>query len=184
MGKIGLQLHAYANGLDRDPVRSQYDQEPVKSIGNGTTFPANLTTPAQVRRGIAILADSVATRLRRAGLYAAGLQVTVRDPQFHDRSRQRQLPAPTHLIRELTDAAVKLVEELWKPPAPIRAITLTAIHLVEEQEAYAQASLFQPQADTGKWEKLESAVSHIRGKYGTGSIAYGLERETEEEFPS
>ena len=44
MGKMGTQLHDYANGLDADPVRSRYDAEMVKSVGNGTTFPQNLTT--------------------------------------------------------------------------------------------------------------------------------------------
>ena len=64
---------------------ARLDAEPVKSVGNGTTFPQNLTTRIQVRSGIAVLADSVATRLRREGLYAGGIQVTVRDPAFHDR---------------------------------------------------------------------------------------------------
>ncbi len=94
MGKMGDQLYEYANGLDSAPVRSRLDTEPVKSIGNGTTFPENLTTRTQVQSGIAVLADSVATRLRREGMYAGGIQVTVRDPAFHDRSRQKQLPVP------------------------------------------------------------------------------------------
>lgn len=63
MGKMGVQLHDYANGLDTDPVRSRYEPEMVKSVGNGTTFPKNLTTAEQVRGGVAVLADSVATRL-------------------------------------------------------------------------------------------------------------------------
>ena len=66
MGKMGGQLHDYANGLDTDPVRSRYEEEMVKSVGNGTTFPKNLTTAEQVRGGIAVLADSVATRLRHS----------------------------------------------------------------------------------------------------------------------
>ena len=67
MGKMGPQLLACANGEDQDPVRSRYEAEPVKSVGNGTTFPQNLTKPDQVRTGIAMLCDSVATRLRHGG---------------------------------------------------------------------------------------------------------------------
>ena len=185
MGKMGAQLHDYANGLDADPVRSRYAAEPVKSVGNGTTFPANLTTAEQVRSGIALLSDSVATRLRRAGLYAGGVQVTVRDPQFHDRSRQAQLPAPTHLIRELTAAAMDLTRQLWKPPAPVRALTVTAIHLVADGEAYEQEDLFSAEAAPKKdrQEKLEAAMDRLRGKYGTGVIAYGAARPEKEEEP-
>ena len=183
MGKMGTQLHDYANGLDTDIVRSRYDAEMVKSVGNGTTFPKNLTTREQVRGGIALLADSVATRLRRAGLYAGGLQVTVRDPQFHDRSRQTQLPAPTHLIRELTEAAMGLTDQLWKPPSPVRALTVTAIHLVPAGEAYEQVDLFTAGAapKKEKLEKIEAAMDRLRGKYGVGAITYGAARPEEKE---
>ena len=183
MGKMGTQLYEYANGLDSAPVRARLDAEPVKSVGNGTTFPQNLTTRIQVRSGIAVLADSVATRLRREGLYAGGIQVTVRDPAFHDRSRQKQLPAPTHLIRDLTNAAMALTEELWTPPAPIRALTVTAIHLSPEGEAYEQASLFDPTAGqrNARQEKLESAMDAIRKKYGGSAIVYGAAQPEKEE---
>ena len=185
MGKMGSQLYDYANGLDREPVRSRADAEPVKSVGNGTTFPQNLTTRAQARGGIALLADSVATRLRREGLYAGGIQVTVRDPEFRDRSRQRRLDAPTHLIRDITEAATALLEELWAPPSPIRALTVTAIHLAQESDAYEQADLFTlsdaPQKE--KQEKLEAAMDRIRGKYGNGSIVFGSTKLQKEEDP-
>ena len=185
MGKMGTQLYEYANGLDSAPVRARLDAEPVKSVGNGTTFPQNLTTRIQVRSGIAVLADSVSTRLRREGLYAGGIQVTVRDPAFHDRSRQKQLPAPTHLIRDLTNAAMALTEELWTPPAPIRALTVTAIHLSSDGEAYEQANLFDPTAGqrNARQEKLESAMDAIRKKYGGDAIVYGAARPEKEEDP-
>ena len=185
MGKMGTQLYEYANGLDSAPVRARLDAEPVKSVGNGTTFPQNLTTRIQVRSGIAVLADSVATRLRREGLYAGGIQVTVRDPAFHDRSRQKQLPAPTHLILDLTNAAMALTEELWTPPAPIRALTVTAIHLSPDGEAYEQADLFDPTAGqrNARQEKLESAMDAIRKKYGGDAIVYGAARPEKEEDP-
>ena len=185
MGKMGVQLHDYANGLDADPVRSRYEPEQVKSVGNGTTFPQNLTTRAQVQAGVAVLADSVATRLRHSGLYAGGVQVTVRDPQFHDRSRQMQLSAPTHLIRELTAAAMDLTHQLWRPPAPVRALTVTAIHLVPQENAYEQVDLFTAGAAPKKdrQEKLEAAMDRLRGKYGAGVISYGAAHPEKEEDP-
>ena len=185
LGKMGLQFHDYANGLDQAPVRSRYEAEPVKSVGNGTTFPQNLTTRQQVHSGIALLSDSVASRLRKEGLYAGGIQVTVRDPEFKDRSRQRQLAAPTHLIRDITNAAMELIEELWKPPVPIRALTVTAIHLALEEAAYEQVDLFTaaqaPKRE--KQEKLEAAMDHIRDKYGSHSIVFGAVQPEKKEDP-
>ncbi|MDD3347845.1 DNA polymerase IV [Oscillibacter sp.] len=185
MGKLGVQLHAYANGLCGEPVRARCDAEIAKSVGSGTTFPKNLIKREQVASGIAILADSVSTRLRHCGLYAGGVQVTLRTPDFRDTSRQRQLSAPTRLIRELTDAAMSLVEELWKPPAPIRALTVTAIHLLPEGDAYEQVDLFTaPSAPVReKQEKLEAAMDRIRGKYGSGSIVFGAASPKKEEDP-
>jgi len=183
MGKLGVQLHDYANGLDHDPVRSRNEPEQVKSVGNGVTFPKNLTTRAQVAEGISLLADSVAGRLRRAGLYAGGVHVTVRDPEFHDRSRQRRLPAPTRLIRDLSAAALELTEELWRPPSPIRALTVTAISLTPEDETYEQTDLFavrEDQEDRERRERLEAAMDGIRRKYGSGSIAFGTARPEED----
>lgn len=183
MGKMGSQLYEYANGLDSAPVRSRYDAEPVKSVGNGTTFPRNLTTQEQVHAGIAMLADSVATRLRHYGLYAGGIQVTIRDPDFHDRSRQCQMSAPTHLIRDLTETATDLVHQLWKPPTPIRAMTVTAIHLVPEGQAYEQVDLFTPVPRKDKQERLEGAMDQIRKKYGNSAILFGAAKPEKEEDP-
>ena len=182
MGKLGGQLHDYANGLDRDPVRARHEAEPVKSVGSGTTFSKDLTTRAQAAAGIGVLSDLVASRLRRAGLYAGGVHVTLRDPAFRDRSRQRQLASPTRLIRDISAAALELTEELWKPPAPIRALTVTAIHLTPEGETYEQADLFAAgEADRERRERLEDAVDGIRRKYGSASIAFGTARPEDEE---
>lgn len=184
MGKLGGQLYEYANGLDTDPVRSRYEAEPVKSVGNGTTFPQNLTTRVQLQTGIAMLSDSVATRLRHLGLYAGGIQVTLRTPEFRDLSRQKQLSNPTHLIRDLTQSAMELVDALWRPPTPVRALTVTAIHLAAEDEAYEQEDLFAaPAPRREKQERLEAAMDRIRGKYGSGSITFGAAAPEKEEDP-
>ncbi len=181
MGKLGGQLHDYANGLDREPVRSRHEPERVKSIGNGITFPKNLTTQAQVTAGIGLLADSVASRLRRAELYAGGVHAAIRDPAFHDRSRQRQLVSPTRLIRDISAAALELVGELWRPPSPIRALTVTAISLMPEEEAYEQTDLFTAGEvpNRKRQERLEAAMDGIRRKYGGGSIAFGTAKPEE-----
>lgn len=178
MGKLGGQLYDFANGFDQAPVKPRSEAEPVKSVGNGTTFPNNLTKRSQVASGIAMLSDSVATRLRHNGLYAGGIQVTIRDPAFHDRSRQRQFTAPTHLIRDITETAMGLVDELWKPPSPIRLLRITAINLVPADEAFEQVDLFTPAVNRERQERLESAMANIRNKYGIRSIGFGSTQHT------
>lgn len=96
-----------------------------------------------------------------------------------------QLSAPTHLIRELTAAAMDLTGQLWKPPAPVRALTITAIHLVRSEDAYEQVDLFTAGAapKKEKQEKLEAAMDRLRGKFGTDVISYGAARPEKEEDP-
>ena len=175
LGKLGYQLWEYANGMDRSPVRPQHEKEPVKSVGNSCTFPENLTTREQLRRGAAMLCDSVAGRLRAQGLYCGAVQIGLKDAAFHSISRQKQLPASTHLMREILDAAMDLIDRTWKPPTPIRLINVTALSLTDKLETYEQLDLLAPQRpeENAKLERLESAIDHIRKKYGGQAISFG-----------
>ena len=175
LGKLGRQLWSCANGLEDSPVRPQHLQEPVKSVGNSSTFPENLTSREQIRRGAALLCDSVATRLRQQGLYCRAVQVGLRDPAFHNVSRQKHLPHSTHLMRELLDTAMELIDQIWRAPSPVRLISITALRLTDRWETYEQEDLFSPSApiQERRQEKLEQVMDNIRRRYGTRAITYG-----------
>ena len=175
MGKAGIQLYRYANGLDDAPVRPQHEQEPVKSVGNSTTFPENLTRWEQVRGGLQMLSDSVAARLRQQGLYCGGVSVGVRDAQFRTVSRQMRLSGPTHLMRDIYNAALELTGQIWKAPTPIRLLSVTALYITDSADSYQQLDLLAgdaPRRDQ-RQEHLESAMDAIRGKFGKDAIAFG-----------
>ena len=175
LGKLGRQLHEYANGLDRSPVRPQAEREPVKSVGNGTTFPHDLTRWEEVRAGLAALSDSVAMRLRRQGLYCSGVQVTIKDSSFCSISRQKRLESPTRLMKDIQRAAMELTRSAWRAPTPIRMLTVTALHITESAESFEQLDLLGAgrAVSDARQEKLESAVRAIRAKFGDGSITFG-----------
>ena len=175
LGKLGRQLHEYANGLDRSPVRPQAEREPVKSVGNGTTFPHDLTHWEEVRAGLAALSDSVAMRLRRQGLYCSGVQVTIKDSSFRSISRQKRLESPTRLMKDIQRAAMELTRSAWRAPTPIRMLTVTALHITESAESFEQLDLLGAgrAVSDARQEKLESAVRAIRDKFGDGSITFG-----------
>ena len=175
LGKLGRQMHEYANGLDRSPVRPQAEREPVKSVGNGTTFPHDLTRWEEVRAGLAALSDSVAMRLRRQGLYCSGVQVTIKDSSFCSISRQKRLESPTRLMKDIQRAAMELTRSAWRAPPPIRMLTVTALHITESAESFEQLDLLGAgrAVSDARQEKLESAVRAIRDKFGDGSITFG-----------
>ena len=180
LGKMGGQLWRYANGLDNSPVRPGHQHEPVKSVGNGTTFPADLVRWEQIRQGLASLCDSVATRLRKQRLYAGGVSVTLKGADFKTVSRQTRLDEPTHLMRDIWETAQELARQIWKAPTPIRAMTVTALYVTEDGQAYRQLDLLgQASAKRSeRQEKLESAVDAIREKYGSGAITFGQRQRT------
>ena len=175
LGKHGTQLHDYANGLENSPVRPQHEAEPVKSVGNGTTFPQNLTRWEEVRSGLAVLSDSVAGRLRRQGLYCGGVALTIRNAQFRQFSRQVRLDTPTHLQKDIYQTALALARQSWHAPDPIRALTVTALYLTDSADSFQQLDLLDGAAAQReeKQERLEQAMDTIRGKYGKGAISFG-----------
>ena len=175
LGKHGTQLHDYANGLENSPVRPQHEAEPVKSVGNGTTFPQNLTRWEEVRSGLAVLSDSVAGRLRRQGLYCGGVALTIRNSQFRQFSRQVRLDTPTHLQKDIYQTALALARQSWHAPDPIRALTVTALYLTDSADSFQQLDLLGGAAAQReeKQERLEQAMDAIRGKYGKGAISFG-----------
>ena len=185
LGKMGLQLWQYANGMDKSPVKPRHAAEPVKSVGNGTTFPQNLVRWEQLRAGLLPLCDSVATRLRQQGLYAGGVSLSIKDASFKTVSRQIRLDAPTHLMRDIHRTAMQLAGQLWKPPTPVRAMTVTALYVTEDGDAFRQLDLLggAAQERSQRQEKLEGTMDAIRRKYGRGAIAFGDGQETEEELP-
>ncbi len=175
LGKLGRQLWDFANGRDTAPVRPQHEKEPVKSVGNIFTFRENLISREQVLQGMSLLCDSVASRLRQQNLYCGAVQIGLRDPAFRNISRQKQLACSTHSMRDLLRTAMELADCIWKPPSPLRLLSVTALSLTDRLETYEQVSLFVPQQSAGeaKLEKLEETVDAIRKKYGGKAIAYG-----------
>lgn len=172
LGKNGGQLHDYANGLDHSPVSPATQETKPKTVGNGLTFPRNLLGKDEIRAGIVLLSDQVASRLRHHGLFCSGICVTIRDPDFRDISRQQQLPHPTNLSREIAQTAITIINECWDLSKAVRALTVTALYLTQEHELCTQLDLFSCE-QTEKYEKLkklEGTLDHIRAKYGNRSI--------------
>ena len=172
LGKGGYTLHDYATGREHAPVLPAREMPGPKSVGNGLTYPRNLTGWEELRTALSELADEVAARLRKHGLKATTLQLTIRDPSFKDICRQKRLSAPTYVSRDLTQCAMELAYAAWQEQAPVRALTITAQNLVEEKDAGEQLDLFAagsiPRRD--KLEKLEKAMDSIRDRYGRSAI--------------
>ncbi len=172
LGKQGEQLWQYANGMEHSPVAPAGTYTPPKSIGNGETFPHDLVGMEQLREGLKPLAEQVAFRLRKHHMKCTTLQLTIRDPQFHDICRQRPLAAPTCTSLELLRAATDILSDCWNERAPVRALTLTAQSLIPEDQAVEQFNLFDTASPQrrAKREMLERTMDRLRAKYDRNTI--------------
>ena len=169
-GKHGTELYRYANGLEDSPVSSFYAEKEVKSVGSGNTFSHNLNTMDEIKPALLRLSEDVGTRLRRHGMYANGVQITIRYPDFTTFTRQCKIPC-TDITSEIYARALKLFIANRDPTITVRALTVTAIDLTKEKRA-EQLSFFElgTDAKTEKKEKLQATIDQIRGKFGDASV--------------
>lgn len=173
-GKIGKTLSVFARGLDDSPVRNQ--REPIKSVGNGVTYPHDLIDRGEIYSNLLALADSVAGRLRKEGKVGSTVQLAVKDPLLTTLQRQTKLERPTHLAKEIASVAMDLLERNWKVGrSPIRALTVTVTDLTEDGEIPLQYSLIASEREqqSEKQEKVELAMDRLRNRYGKDIISFG-----------
>ena len=173
LGKPGRVLWEYANGLDESPVALFTEHDPVKSIGNGTTFRKDLVTRDEILTAVTALSDTVAARLRSSRLKAGGIKVDIKSPDLKTISRQKQLLCPTHLTSELSAAAMEILSASWHIGQPIRLLTVTAISLSSEDADEQLNFLMQDPGERERAERMEQTMDAVRKKYGTAAIGFG-----------
>lgn len=170
-GKAGTMLHIYANGLDDSSVKSIYDKEEVKSVGNSITFREDLIGEEAVKKGVYELSDSIASRMRKKGLKCTTVQIQIKDPRFKVISRQKKTERPTYLAYEIRDVAMELVRSSWNLKEPIRMLSVTGCNLVKEGAVSEQISFFDESDEKReKHENLEKTIDSIRQKFGKDII--------------
>lgn len=169
LGKNGELLIEYARGEDESPVKSVTEERELKSVGNGITFRHDLLGAEQIKQGIHIISESVATRMKRHDVKCRTIRIQIKDTNLKTVSRQRAIDPPTNLEKVLRDVSFELLCEIWDVKKPIRAITITGANLVYDKGG-AQISLFEEEKSSEKRENLEETIKNLRSKYGFNSI--------------
>ena len=165
LGKWGEVLFLFANGKDTAPVRKLNEASAVKSIGNGTTCPRDLTCNQDVALVFTVLSESVAARLRDYGLKCTGVQVYLRDNELHSLSRQKKLTKPTYLSTDILHAGMELLVQNYSWQKPLRSIGIRAIDLVTEN-SFMELSLFDDNDKLIQQENLAHTIDALRSRFG------------------
>lgn len=171
LGKNGLMLWAFANGLDQSPVSHSYSHRIIKTIGNSTTTPRDLTTDTDIKIILYILSESVAERMRLEHFYCRSVQISIRDNTLVSFERQGRLSIPTCTSQAIFEKAFELYQNN-RPVNPVRSLGVRACKLSYME--YRQLSFLKDSARDQRQEDLERSIDQLRQRYGHYSIQRGL----------
>ena len=169
LGKNGEMLWRFANGTDDAPVMPAGYVEPVKSVGHGITCVEDLTDDERVWLVLYELSQDVGHRLRRYGLMASSVQVSVRDRDLGWEEWQRPLPYPTQSPFELAAAGYELFRARYRWDLPVRALTIRGISLMSDRTPL-QTDLFNDYDRRERQQNLDDAVDSLRKRFGMGIV--------------
>ena len=163
--KQGEMIWQFANGRDFSLV------EPIpprnKGYGNSTTIPFDVRDERTAQIVLLALAETLGNRLRRDGVKAKVVSVSVKDWEFHVSSHQRVLDQATDITNEICRTAWQLFRELWDG-SPIRHL---GIHTgkISEQDGIRQRSLFEGW-DYEREGMTDRAVDAVRDRFGRDAL--------------
>lgn len=169
LGKTGLMLSGFAHGNDASGVIATDAATVVKSVGNSITAAHDLRCDDDLRITLYGLCESVGMRLRRQGLQAQVLEVSLRDTELVTTSRQCTLPMPTNLCQELFQASYHLMGDGLIPFSPLRSMGVGVSRLTRS-DGNLQLSFLPEDAARQRQHLLEHALDEIRERYGYFSI--------------
>lgn len=168
LGKWGSYLHTFANGKDESPVVTVDEEETIKSIGNSLTVYRDLKDEDDVRMVIHLLADSVAARMREAGLTRARtVHLYARASDLSGYQKQGKLPRPCSNAIEIGKKAFKLFQEVYSWENYVRGLGVSVSDFTFGAE---QLDFFGSMEKDDKQRRLDAAIDKLRNKYGNNVI--------------
>lgn len=160
LGANGRTIWKRANGIDNPPLIPFHER---KSISTERTFNKDTIDVTKLRTTIFAMAENLAFQLRRGNKIAGVISVKIRYSDFNTYSKQMKIPysSADHVI---IPRVLELFDRLYQRRLLVR---LVGIKLNDIVSGHHQINLFD---DTEEMLSLYSAMDHIRGRYGEGSI--------------
>jgi DNA polymerase-4 len=158
----GSHLRRLSMGIDgRDVV----PQQRAKSIGHEETFARDHHRLDTLQHELVRLGDSVAARLRAAGMAGRTVSIKVRFHDFRTITRSTTLASAVDTGPDVVRAATELLHRIDPTPG----VRLLGIHVSQLAEGSArQLSLDDVEAPS--WDDATGAIDAIRARYGADAI--------------
>jgi DNA polymerase-4 len=173
LGKRGRQVRIYARGEDDEDVKWEKKKEDLKSIGNSSTLPYDITDREDVKRWFYVLAESVAARLKEADVGRANtVHVVVRNERLEDTTFQTKI-SPTTLCSDIAQTAYELFCAHYPIGASVRMLGVSVSGFDYNVRQLTIGEAMDEKAYEKK-ERAENAVAKLREKYGYATLQRGV----------
>lgn len=171
LGKMGVVLWQFANGLDTSPVSNIGAKSLIKTVGNSTTAPRDLMTDEDIKITLMVLSESVSARLREYGFICRTVQIGIRDNALEWFERQGKLEIPNRTAKSIFELAFSLFKKHTNGK-PIRSLSVRACDLKPMDFVQLQA----PPASVAlqHQEGVTAAMDTLRNRFGHFSIQKGM----------
>ena len=158
LGKVGVDLHRYANGNDNT---FKPDSDINKSIGHTLTPPADLYSNSEVAAILYIIVTAVCGRLQKHGQKAWRVSLHMRDNSFNKIVRQCSFWVSTDNINYIFNHAYKLFIDNYTWAHPLRSLGLR----VEGLDRMEQLALF-PYDECELCVDVDSRLQRLTRRFG------------------
>lgn len=161
--KPGILIWEYANGIENSDVRA--DKSKVKSVGNSTTLPFDVTSRDEALKVLLGISEMVGMRLRELNMKSQVISVSLKTSEFFSYSHQKKLYIPTSSTNTIYKMVSALFDEMWDGN-PLRCFSISLSSLLDEN--FIQLSMFEDFNE--KDILLDKSIDNLRVKFGQDSI--------------
>ena len=165
----GKMLYEYANGIDNSPVENKYDER--KGIGFSKTLEDDIEDKVRLYQELKRFSNRISLELKKRGLYARTLVVTLRYSSFKTYNHQLKLDNNTNLEEELYENAKLAFNKLWNLE-PVRLIGLRVTDMSNNNDI--QLSLFDENHKIITEKEIDKLIDDINKEFGSGTVFKGI----------
>lgn len=173
LGSHGATLVARAQGCDNDPVAERAAKRLPKSLSREKTFAHDLTRTSDMEAALCVLADEVATRLRKKELYATTITVKLRTSRLKIHTAQKPLLSPTCDAAMIAEAACDLLAELVRTNREVRLLGIGTSGLLPASEVTVRPLFVDGSKAHEKSEALGRLRDAMRERFGNQAACFG-----------
>ena len=164
-GINGLKLHLMASGKDSSPVIPIGDEGEARSMGHSMTFKSDTSDPQALSRYLLELSDMVGRRLRKAGLSAQCIKLTVRYKSFQTFTKQKTLESATDDTKQIYTNAQSILRSI-RLKEPVRLLGISAARFSNDPTC---GSLFE---ESKRKYRINRVLDSINERFGDAAVSF------------